>query len=134
MEERQPTTKVTQPGQEAQALGPGDFKGGLARRRPGRRSEDLHICPTCDSHLVLPVDWAPAAGRRWTVELRCPECEWTGGGTYPQAVVDHFDEVLDDGTEAILEDLSNLSRANMEAGIDAFVSAIAADQILPEDF
>ena len=80
------------------------------------------------------MDWSPAAGRRWIVELRCPECEWTGGGTYSQKVVDRFDEVLDDGTEALLEDLNRLSRANMEDLVDVFVAALTSDFILPEDF
>jgi hypothetical protein len=102
--------------------------------REARTQEDLHVCPSCDSGLVFPIDWAPAAGRRWSVELRCPECEWNGGGTYAQAVVDRFDEALDDGTEALLRDLNLLTRANMEEQVDAFVTALNADQILPEDF
>ena len=28
---------------------------------------------------------ARAADGRWLVDLRCPECEWTGGGTYAQS-------------------------------------------------
>ena len=36
----------------------------------------------CDSRLVYPVDWAPAESGRWRVDLRCPDCEWTGGGVY----------------------------------------------------
>lgn len=99
-----------------------------------RTQEGLHICPTCNSGLVFPTDWAPAAGRRWSVDLRCPECEWLGGGTYSQAVVDRFDEALDAGTEALLRDLNLLTRANMEEQVDAFVAALARDQILPEDF
>ena len=99
-----------------------------------RTQEDLHICPSCDSTLVYPVDWAPAAGRRWTVDLRCPDCEWTGGGTYPQEVVDRFDEALDDGTEALLRDLNLLTRANMEEEVDRFVNALSNDFIIPEDF
>src|SRR3954470_3630558 len=100
----------------------------------GRTQEDLHICPSCDSTLVYPVDWAPAAGRRWMVDHRCPDCEWTGGGTYPQEIVDRFDEALDDGTEGILRDLNLLTRANMEEEVDRFVAALANDYIIPEDF
>ncbi len=66
--------------------------------------------------------------------LRCPGCEWNGGGSYSQEIVDRFDEVLERGTESVLEDLSVLTRANMEDQIDRFVSALTADQILPEDF
>jgi hypothetical protein len=127
------TPKQNQPRQEIQQVGPGDFTSS-AQRRAARRDEDLHICPTCSSGLVHPTDWAPASSRRWVVDLRCPDCEWTGGGTYTQDVVDRFDEALDDGTEAVLSDLSRLARANMEDAVEAFIAALRADQILPEDF
>jgi predicted RNA-binding Zn-ribbon protein involved in translation (DUF1610 family) len=113
---------------------PGDFAQPSAGRRAARRAEDLHVCPSCSSELVHPTEWAPASGRRWTVALRCPDCEWTGGGTYPQAVLDRFDEVLDDGTESVLNDLNRLARANMEDDVESLIAALHADQILPEDF
>jgi hypothetical protein len=105
-------------------------------RRPasGHSPEALHICPTCTSHLVYPTDWAPADGTRWSVELRCPDCEWAGGGIYSQQVVDLFDEALDSGTEQLLDDLTTLARANMEEQLQRFVAALWADDILPEDF
>ena len=99
-----------------------------------RRRDDLHVCPSCDSELVYPTDWAPASNRHWHVALRCPECEWNGGGSYSQEVVDRFDEALERGTESVLEDLNTLVRANMEDQIDRFVYALSADHILPEDF
>jgi predicted RNA-binding Zn-ribbon protein involved in translation (DUF1610 family) len=102
---------------------------------PARRTEDeLHICPECTSQLVFPIDWAPAENRRWSVELRCPDCEWQGSGVYAQAIVDRFDEELDRGTESLVEDLKLLARANMEEEIERFATALASDQILPEDF
>ena len=99
-----------------------------------RRRGDLHICPECGSDLVYPTDWAPASDRQWRVALRCPECEWNGGGRYTQEMVDRLDEALDHGTEAVLEDLNILVRANMEDQMERFVSALNGDQILPEDF
>ena len=99
-----------------------------------RRSGDLHVCPGCGSDLVYPTDWAPASERQWHVALRCPECEWNGGGRYSQDAVDRLDEALDRGTEAVLDDLNILVRANMEDQIDRFVEALNGDQILPEDF
>jgi hypothetical protein len=99
-----------------------------------RDSGDLHICPSCNSDLVYPTDWAPARARHWDVALRCPECEWNGGGRYSQEIVDRLDEALDLGTESVLDDLNVLVRANMEDQIDRFVTALFADQILPEDF
>jgi hypothetical protein len=99
-----------------------------------RRRDDLHICPSCSSELVYPTDWAPASNRYWEVALRCPECEWNGGGSYSQDVVDRFDEVLERGTESVLDDLNVLTRANMEDQIARFVTALTGDHILPEDF
>lgn len=95
---------------------------------------ELHICPCCDSGLVYPVDWAPADRKRWSVSLRCPDCEWFGNGVYDQDVVDRFDEALDDGTEKLLDDLNLLTKANMEEQIQRFLTALWTDQILPEDF
>ena len=80
------------------------------------------------------MDWFPAGERRWSVALRCPECEWVGGGVYHQDLVDRFDEALDASMQTILDDLELLTRANMEERIEVFVEALAADLILPEDF
>jgi predicted RNA-binding Zn-ribbon protein involved in translation (DUF1610 family) len=114
-------------------LEPGVFE---TRTVPGqrRRRGDLHVCPECGSDLVYPTDWAPASDRQWHVALRCPECEWNGGGRYSQGMVDRLDEALDRGTEAVLEDLNILVRANMEDQIDRFVAALEGVQILREDF
>jgi hypothetical protein len=105
-------------------------------RRPSeaRGSRDLHICPSCGAEFVYPVDWAPANRGRWTVALRCAECEWSGGGIYEQDAVDRFDDALDHATESILDDLRALTQANMLDQIDGFVAALWADQVLPEDF
>jgi hypothetical protein len=104
-----------------------------AERAP-RRAEDLHVCPECGSELVLPIDWAPSGSGRWRVDLRCPDCEWIGGGIHSQAVVDRFDEVLDLGTETLLNDLTLLARANMEEEVERFVAALAAGHVVPSDF
>ena len=114
-------------------LGPEVFRG--HRREPARRAAgDLHVCPTCDSELVYPVDWAPARNRQWSVALRCPDCEWQAEGMFAQDVVDRFDDALELGTAQILDDLNLLARANMEEQVDRFVTALQADQILAEDF
>ncbi len=114
-------------------LEPSIFEARLTSTTP-RREDDLHVCPSCNSDLVYPTDWAPASERQWHVALRCPECEWTGGGCYRQEVVDRLDEALDRGTESVLDDLNVLVRANMEDQIERFAAALYADQILPEDF
>jgi hypothetical protein len=94
----------------------------------------LELCPCCDSGLVYPLDWEPAEPGHWRVGLRCPDCEWLGGGVYGQKVVDAFDEVLDDGTEALLAELTLMTRANLEEEIQRFVDALQRGLILPEDF
>ena len=96
--------------------------------------QDLTLCPCCDRDLVYPVDWEPAGRHGWSISLRCPECEWRDSGVFPQEVADRFDDALDAATQAVLEDLEQLTRANMEGQIDRFAKALAEDWILPEDF
>jgi len=115
------------------ALDPSSFAARSRGIEPQTQGE-LHICPSCSSELVYPVDWAPASRRRWTVLRRCPECEWQGKGVFDQPTVDRFDEALDHVTEQILDDLNMLTRANMEEQVERFVAAIWFEQVLPEDF
>jgi hypothetical protein len=99
-----------------------------------RSSEGMHVCPRCDSQLVQPVEWFEQGDRRWHVDLRCPECHWEGNGSFTQDQVDRFDEELDHGAQALIEDLRSFTQANMEEEISAFTDALMADRILPEDF
>jgi hypothetical protein len=93
-----------------------------------------HVCPSCSSHLVYPLEWAPVDMCHWRVELRCPECEWTSAGLYEQSALDRFDQILDDGTDALLEDYRRLQRSNMEAELERFSLALSTDLVMPEDF
>jgi hypothetical protein len=99
-----------------------------------RSSDGMHVCPSCSSVLVQPAEWFEQGGGSWHVELRCPECEWRGHGTFSQREVDSFDEELDDGAQALLEDLRSMTRSNMEQEIECFAVALADDLVLPEDF
>jgi hypothetical protein len=99
-----------------------------------RSSEGMHVCPSCDSPLVQPVQWFEQGEGHWHVELRCPECGWWGRGSFNQTEVDRFDEQLDSGAQELIEDLRALTRANMEQEIDTFAEALSADLVLPEDF
>jgi hypothetical protein len=105
-----------------------------ARPTTPEPAHDLHVCGTCDSELVYPVDWEEADDEHWEVVLRCPNCEWSGTGVFEQDVVERFDEELDRGTEALVRDLKRMMQANMEDEIERFVSALQADHIVPEDF
>jgi hypothetical protein len=97
-------------------------------------SRELHVCPECDASLVYPEEWTEHDPMHWEVSLRCPNCEWHEVGLYPQEVVDRFDEELDCGTEALVSDLKQMTRANMEDEIERFIQALAVDALLPEDF
>lgn len=95
---------------------------------------DLHVCPSCNSHLVYPVAWEEFGRTSWEVSLRCPNCEWTHTEVFSEDAIQRFDETLDLGTEALVADLRKLTRANMEDDIARFVAAIDAGFVLPEDF
>jgi uncharacterized protein with PIN domain len=99
---------------------------------PARR--DLHVCPECDSQLVYPVAWEEAERARWEVSLRCPNCEWSVTDTFEEDAIQDFDETLDSGTQALVDDLRQLTRANMEEDVERFAEALAAGHVLPEDF
>ena len=111
----------------------GDESAAAPRRAP-EPVEDLHVCGTCDSELVYPVDWEEAGDTHWEVTLRCPNCEWTGAGVFEQDAVERFDEELDRGTEALVRDLKRLMQANMEDEIERFVSALRDGHIVADDF
>ncbi len=124
----------TTSGDGSAPLAASDFRATRRPAAPGAQECGLHVCPTCVSELVYPTDWAPAEPKSWNVQLRCPDCEWHGGGVYAQEIVDRFDEQLDLGTEQLLADLTLLTRANMEEQVDRFVTALNAGWIVPEDF
>lgn len=95
---------------------------------------DIHVCPECMSELVYPVAWEEADRSCWEVSLRCPNCEWHVTDTFGEEVIQRFDETLDRGTEALVADLRQLTRANMEEDVERFVVALTAGHVLPEDF
>ena len=107
---------------------------GIPSITPTPDATDLHICGSCESELVYPVEWDEAGSTHWEVTLRCPNCEWAGTGVYEQDLVERFDEELDRGTEQLVRDLKRLMTANMEEEIDRFMQALDQDHILPEDF
>ncbi len=102
-----------------------------ARPRP---ANPLHECSNCASELVYPVDWTEGGPGRWTVSLRCPNCQAVRSGTFSQHQLDAFDAELDSGVEALVRDLIELTHANMADDVERFGAALRADAILPEDF
>jgi hypothetical protein len=94
----------------------------------------LHVCPDCNSDLVQPIDWSEAPEDCWNLALNCPNCDWYTEGLYTQDQVRELEDRLDEGLADMLRDLQRLTQANMADQIDRFVTALYADQILPEDF
>lgn len=101
---------------------------------PSEHRTDPHVCPSCAGELVFPVAWGERVNSRWKLDLRCPECEWRGTGEFDQDDVEDFDDTLNDGTEELLNTLRAVSRANMEADVERFISAMHGDVIEPMDF
>ena len=94
----------------------------------------LHMCPDCNSDLVQPIDWSEAPDECWSLVLNCPNCDWYTEGLYTQDQVRELEDRLDEGLADMLRDLQRLTQANMADQIDRFITALNADQILPEDF
>jgi hypothetical protein len=97
-------------------------------------SHGLHVCPSCSSRLVQPLEWEPAGEDSWSVLLRCPECEVFQAGVYGQEELDAYDVELDRGEALLRVAYLQLSTENMAAEIDTFANALAVGAILPEDF
>ena len=113
------------------------YFGEQASRTPAPEPEpvdDLHICGSCDSELVYPVQWEEAGPENWSVLLHCPNCDVFREGVFTQDNVELFDEELDRGADVLARDYKRLMRANMADEIDRFVGALDAGAILPEDF
>jgi hypothetical protein len=119
------------PGVPAGQAAPVEGHGASLKVSPAR---ELHLCEECGSDLVYPREWSEEGPEHWRVWLRCPNCEWHGSGVFCQEVVDIFDEQLDLGIEALVDDLKGLMQANMSEEIERFVRALELDAILPEDF
>jgi hypothetical protein len=94
----------------------------------------MHVCPRCSSILVQPANWGDEGDGRWSVELRCPECEWRDRHSCSQDELDRYDEELDRHAWELIEDLRALTRINMRVEADRFAIALSNDSILPEDF
>lgn len=108
--------------------------GSVARGRAAVRAEDPQLCPHCDCSLVYPVAWVAAPPERWSVDLRCPNCERRETVVLDQNAADRFDEELELGAKTLMTDLNRLTLANMADHVDRFVAALGAGAIHPMDF
>ena len=95
---------------------------------------DLTLCGACDCPFVLPVDWDEVGARHWRLTLRCPNCEAFGTVVVEDDVVDAYDIVLEHGAAELARTLHEVAERNAEDEANRFAAALAAGQILPEDF
>lgn len=91
-------------------------------------STGLHVCPACGSDLVQPLAWAPAALSSWQVDLRCPDCEWTGRAIAPQDEVDDFDVMLDEGAHLLNQALATAASPAFDTALHRLLSEASWSQ------
>jgi hypothetical protein len=94
----------------------------------------IELCVKCGGDRVHPTDWNEVEELRWQLALRCPDCEWRAVETYDAAEVERYDDVLNDATDRLIEELDRVTRENMSDAVDRFRSALENDGIMPFDF
>lgn len=95
---------------------------------------NLHICKSCHSPHVQPINWAEREDHKWDLLLRCPNCEKETSGVHTTEEVGRLEDALDLGLTNILQALNDITHFLREEEIDNFVNALGKDRILPEDF
>jgi hypothetical protein len=98
------------------------------------RVRRIELCPQCGSDRVHPLDWREVEDMRWELDVRCPDCRWTGGDVYEQPEVERYDDVLLAGAGDLTEELDRITRENMADHLERFRAALDADAITPFDF
>jgi hypothetical protein len=103
------------------------------KRRFEPPSKGLHVCPKCNSKLVIPLDWRQTA-EGWRVWLRCPNCDWRGSTVPTQSEIDAFDDVLEEGSDALQGELKDCEREAIKDALEPFLIGLERDLITPDDF
>ncbi|HET7171466.1 MAG TPA: hypothetical protein VFI18_07510 [Gaiellales bacterium] len=101
---------------------------------PKARLRQIEICPECDSDRVHPVDWHEVDEHHWRLDVRCPDCRWMGSDVFAQDEVERYDDLLNAGTDALIEELERITRENMADHLERFLRALEDDGIMPIDF
>ena len=94
----------------------------------------LELCSSCGGERVHPIDWHEVEDMRWEISLRCPDCEWSEVERFDQTEVERYDDVLNDATDRLIEELDRITRENMTEAVERFRTALENDDILPFDF
>jgi hypothetical protein len=99
------------------------------------------ICPHCDCRLCYDTAAYAVAPGEWLVVVQCPNC-WKARSVHMvDAVLQLFEQSIDDDLRVILDELEQLEQENaiaeaveLEERIDRFVTALEVGAILPMDF
>ena len=105
-----------------------------ARTNSAKSVRQLHLCPSCYSNLVQPSDWESVAGQHWRLTLTCPNCGRLERDVFDAAEVAMFEEQVDCGVNALMDDLRVLAASNRAFEVERFGEALSHDLLLPEDF
>jgi hypothetical protein len=101
---------------------------------PSIEVRKIELCPSCTGDRVHPTDWTEVEDMRWQLALRCPDCEWRHTDVYLPDEVERYDDVLNDATDRLIEELDRVTRENMNEAIDRWRDALDSDGIMPSDF
>lgn len=99
-------------------------------------AKDAVACPNdeCNDNLRYTVDWEKTLGTLWWVSLRCPNCEEESREVIDEIEIVKLDDVLNAGTDRVVEKLGIVTAENMVAEKIVFVRALNEGHIIPEDF
>jgi hypothetical protein len=94
----------------------------------------FHVCPVCALPLLQPTDWAVARAERWWISFECPSCDFVGDELLSPSELRSLAAALAQGSLELSACLAQLSALNMRAYARRFTAALAAGEILPDDF
>ena len=94
----------------------------------------LETCPSCDSGLVQPLGSSRGKDGKLALKLRCPECETRIHVVATDEQVCQFEDILDDGREALERAYKRCVADSMEALADCLERALALDLLSADDF
>src|SRR5215831_15708110 len=90
----------------------------------GKTVEIVYYQASGGGDPVHPTEWDEVEEMRWQLALRCPDCEWRHSDTYEAHEVERFDDVLNDATDRMIEELDRVTRENMNEAADRFRAAL----------
>jgi hypothetical protein len=98
------------------------------------RIRQIELCAGCGGERVHPMDWLEVEDMRWELHVRCPDCEWEASDVFEQPEVERYDDLLNDSTDRMIEELDHITRENMAEMVERFSIALDNDGITPFDF